>query len=271
MIPDPNTVSRIIRQIAEEVVIPRFRHLASHEISEKNPGDIVTIADEEAEQALARELSALLPGAAIVGEEGASRDPDSMHVLSGEQPVWVIDPVDGTQNFADGKERFAMIVALVRGGRTVAGWIHEPIKNTTVWAIEGEGAFEGAQRLVPIAPVAQVSQVGSLSRKMAQRLETLRERSDVGDQVPKTIVRYRCVGAEYAELARGNLHFARYGGRLKPWDHAAGILIHQEIGGYNAVIETLDPYRPGPTQSQSTVLLAPDRESWRYLVDILDG
>ena len=267
---DPEIVSGIIREVAEREVLPRFQRLAAHEITEKSAGDIVTIADERAEQALEEALLELLPGAGVVGEEEASRAPETMAALSEDRPVWVIDPVDGTQNFADGKKCFAMIVALVQSGTTIAGWIHEPIKNATVWAKIGEGAYEGGRRLQLDEAIQINAFRGSLSRKYRERVEDMHRRPGMFDEVPKSIVRYRCVGAEYADLARGELHFARYGGRLKPWDHAAGVLIHSESGGFNAIVESELAYQPGPTLNQHTLLLAPERGSWSQLCDLLE-
>jgi len=268
MIPDPDTVSAIIRAVAEDVVLTRFQRLQAHEITEKHAGEIVTVADEEAEAALARELMALLPGSRTVGEEAAARDPAGMAALSGEAPVWIIDPVDGTKNFANGEACFAIIVALAHGGKTLAGWIHEPVADATVWARAGEGAFEAGARLRPAAPSKVDDLVGSLNKRHRERLE----RSDSPQQrgLARRARRYRCVGAEYADLARGKLHFARYGGRLKPWDHAAGVLIADEAGAYGRMMATETPYLPGPTVGQQTLLLAPDRPSWRLLRDILE-
>ncbi len=271
MTPDPLRVSAIIRDVAESTVLPRFQKLAAHEISEKHSGDIVTIADKEAEHALSMALRDLLPGAAIVGEEGVAKNPDIMAVLSADAPVWIIDPVDGTQNFADGKPHFAMIVALVVGGKTIAGWIHEPIDNTTIWAIADEGAHEGGYRLKPQAPNRTNKFVGSLSRHYRERLERARINQCENGELPAKIIRYRCVGAEYAAMARGTLQFARYGGRLKPWDHAAGVLIHAECGGFSAMVETGEPYVPGPTLKERTLLLTPGEGSWKFFRDILEN
>jgi fructose-1,6-bisphosphatase/inositol monophosphatase family enzyme len=269
MIPDPGAVSVIITEVAATEILPRFQRLGAHEISEKAQGELVTIADERAETALEKALLDLLPGAAVVGEEAAAGNPASMDALTRERPVWVIDPVDGTQNFADGRTRFAVIVALVAGGETLAGWIHEPIRETTVWAVKGEGVFEGGERLRPKAP-ERISQFqGSLSRRYRERAEKRRLEPEWKGMLPRQIVRYRCVGAEYADLARGELQFARYGGRLKPWDHAAGVLIHAECGGYHAIAETGAPYQPGPTLTQKSLILAPDRESWEKLYALL--
>ena len=104
-------VGAIIREVAGQEVLPRFQNLNDVEIREKELGEIVTIADERAEAALDERLREIIPGSHVVGEEAAARDPSSMNVLEGSDPVWIIDPVDGTQNFADGNPCFAMIIA----------------------------------------------------------------------------------------------------------------------------------------------------------------
>jgi fructose-1,6-bisphosphatase/inositol monophosphatase family enzyme len=106
---------------------------------------------------------------------------------------------------------------------------------------------------------------GSLSRR---RRERLAKRPDP-ETNPARALRYGCVGMEYVDLARGELHFAEYG-ILKPWDHAAGLLIHAEAGGYAAYTEDETAYRPAGDQ-HTRLLIAPDRQSWRGLRDILDS
>ena len=147
MIPDPKLIAEIMRKTAEKIVLSRFQSLGADEITANGTGDVVTVADLEAEDTLAKELQIILPGSEIIGEEGVSRDPSIVGALLGSNPVWIIDPIDGTQNFADGKTCFAMIVALIAKGETIAGWIHEPIQNRTVWAIRGEGAYEDEKQL----------------------------------------------------------------------------------------------------------------------------
>ena len=71
MTPDTDRVAAFIREAAEIDVMPRYRQLAAHEVFEKSPGDVVTIADREAEARLGRMLDGLTPGALVVGEEGA--------------------------------------------------------------------------------------------------------------------------------------------------------------------------------------------------------
>ena len=267
MITDPEAVGKLIREVTAAEILPRFRNLTADEISKKSAGDVVTVADIAAEAALAAGLSEIMPGAHIVGEEAAENSPESLNVLAGDDPVWIIDPVDGTQNFADGKDCFAVIVAWVEGGLTTAGWIYEPVSDAMVWAGKGRGTWiDGKQ--VKYADAGPINTLrGSLKDHIAERMR--RKHGADKSNLPADIVRYRCVGAEYADLARCNLHFARYGGRLKPWDHAAGVLIHDEASGFSAVCETQKPYQVTPDLEQQTLLMAPSDDSWRQLNNLL--
>ena len=103
MMIDMDHVSGLIRAAVEAKILPRFRNLAAGEVAQKGPNDPVTIADIEAEEMLSRLLLEAYPGTLVVGEELVSREPATLDALLGDTPVWVIDPVDGTMNFADGQ------------------------------------------------------------------------------------------------------------------------------------------------------------------------
>lgn len=268
-LPSIATVDAIIREVAADEIMPRFRELAAHEISEKKPGDIVTTADTEAEARLTAALGALVPGSAVVGEEAAEDDPGILRALGGEAPVWIVDPLDGTRNFAEGRPCFAVIVAYCRGGETVAGWIHDPVAGVTMWTAAGEGAWMAEKRLSAAPAVSIAEMRGSLGHKFRKRLEDRgKSRPAI---VPASMTRLGCVGREYMDLAQGRLHFAQYAQRLKPWDHAAGVLLHREAGGFNGLTEGRGPYHPEPRVQYATLLLAPDVTAWDSLHAALAG
>lgn len=267
-LPDPNQVSSLIRRVAEREILPRFNALEAGDIREKSPGDLVTTADVEAEKALSEGLRQIIPGSLIVGEEACEDDPAILDCLKGDKPVWIIDPIDGTGNFSRGQECFAVIVALCWKGRTRAGWIHGPIENITAWAFEGMGAFINDERLytTEAQPIDQMR--GSVGYALQRRLKS--KAQFLTGNPPKKLVRYRCVGWEYIDLARGKLDFAKYGRRLKPWDHAAGILIHQEAGGYSALVSDGSPYNPGlGIIPDDALIMAPNSASWKTLHQLI--
>src|SRR5713226_9430960 len=102
MLVDSETVERLIAEIAAEEVMPRFEKLEAGDVSEKSPGDLVTIADVATEHRLTPALIDLLPGSLVVGEEAAAAEPAVLGRLDGDDPVWRVDPIDGTVNYAAG-------------------------------------------------------------------------------------------------------------------------------------------------------------------------
>ena len=169
---DFDRVGEILREAADTLVCPRFRRLDEAAISIKShQNDLVTIADLEAEIFLTRELTALLPGSRALGEEAVYQDPSSKAVLDTDAPVWIIDPVDGTANFARGSTAFGIIVALVRDRRTVAGWIYDPLQQRLFTAEAGAGTWSGGQRLTvaPRGGRGLDGLSGCISRRMAER------------------------------------------------------------------------------------------------------
>ncbi|MEK9662723.1 MAG: inositol monophosphatase family protein, partial [Alphaproteobacteria bacterium] len=93
--PDPDKVASLIREVGETVVLPRHRQLEDEDIQEKRKGDLVTVADLEAERWLTERLVALLPDSTVVGEEAVFADADRLKLLASDGPVWVVDPIDG--------------------------------------------------------------------------------------------------------------------------------------------------------------------------------
>ncbi|MHA1152955.1 MAG: inositol monophosphatase family protein, partial [Alphaproteobacteria bacterium] len=152
-------MTAILREVAAEEVMPRFRDLAEHEIRAKDSGELVTVADVAAERQITRRLRDLLPGSQVVGEEATAEDPGLLDKFAQEDDwIWVIDPIDGTANFAAGKPVFALMVALVRRGETGAGWILDPNGPRCATAERGGGAWLDAARLVlgPPPPPAEL-------------------------------------------------------------------------------------------------------------------
>lgn len=260
-VPDPHKVVDLMREVATEDILPRFRRLEACDIREKKPGNFVTVADEAAERHLSAGLLALLPGSQLVGEEGVAADPEMLGRVSADVPVWIVDPIDGTANYCAGKEIFAVMVALAFQGETIAAWILDPVAGEMLSAMKGEGAWLNGERVTVATPAAPEAMRGAWSYKMVQDKERRRQlkrhhlfHGDPGD--------LRCAGREYTELARGQRHFTNYWG-LMPWDHAPGILIHREAGGYSAFADDNQPYRL--TRHSGPLLIAPNRESWQAL------
>jgi fructose-1,6-bisphosphatase/inositol monophosphatase family enzyme len=259
--PSADRVAGLLEEAAATEIMPRFRRLAAGDIRQKAPGDLVTVADEAVEARLSPLLTALVPGSIVLGEEAAAADPGLLDHLLGERPVWIVDPVDGTSNFAEGRPAFALIVALVLAGRIEGGWIHDPVSGRTATAAAGEGAWLGGRRL-QVAPPASVGDMAGVllagyfgSREVGRRVETRRQRV-------RALRSLRSAGLEYLRLVTGEMHFALFT-KLMPWDHAAGVLLHREAGGYAGYLDG-GAYEPAAT-TRSGLLLAPDPDSWSRL------
>jgi fructose-1,6-bisphosphatase/inositol monophosphatase family enzyme len=259
MTPDPVRVCEFLKETAEEDVLPRFRDLAEHHVMEKQPGDLVTVADLDAEKRLTRMLTDHLPGSIVVGEEAVHGDPDKLRELETQTDLWIIDPVDGTQNFAEGKSPFAIVIAYLHGGRTRGAWIHDPVAGDTAVAEEGSGAWIGDRRLA-VAPGGTIEAMTGLINSNAYGRE-FRDVVRPKKQAFGEVLRYGCAAFAFRMLASGQRHFSVYN-RLWPWDHAAGVLLHAEAGGFTARVDRI-PYRP--IDRAQGLLSAPDEETWRRI------
>ncbi len=282
---DPETVTRFVEETAAEEVMPRFRRLADRDVRTKSGGELVTAADLACEARLTRLLRDLLPGSRVVGEEAAAERPEVLDLLRGPDPVWLIDPVDGTANFAAGRRTFAVMVALVEKGAIDAAWIHEPSLARTAVAERGGGAWIGGERLraapaVPLEEMRGTLHAGSSgSPELRRRVRAERERLGA-------ITSLRCAGAEYVRLAAGRMHYSLFSEKagedkavgevhyslftkMMPWDHAPGVLLFTEAGGF---ARTFDRHAYDPARRDSPgLLMAPDEASWDALHAVLLG
>ena len=255
-------VGRLIAEVAAEEIMPRYARLAAGEVREKGPGDLVTVADEAAEHRLTPALAALLPGSVVVGEEAAAADPTVIKRLEGDRPVWVIDPVDGTANFAEAKGDFGVMVSLIQKNQTLAAWIYDPRRQAMAAAEQGGGAWLDGQRLKVASPPADPAELsGALlagyygDPELGKRLNQRRDRV-------RPVKSLRCAAAEYVRIASGKMHFLLFS-KLMPWDHAAGVLLHGEAGGYNGYVDG-GHYLPTRLKAPA-LMLTPDEESWNGL------
>ena len=259
------TVADLLERVAQAEILPRFRRLEAGDIRTKTgPLDLVTEADEAAERVITAELLRLFPGCVVVGEEACEADPGLLDHLPDARLAFVVDPIDGTANYASGLPLFGSMIAAISHGETIAGIIHDPIGHDTALAVRGEGAWmratDGTRRdLRAAAPAAVADMAGAASWRYLPPGQR--------EQVCANLVRvaashsFRCAAHEYRLLADGHLDYLRYG-RMKPWDNAPGVLLHSEAGGYAA---RFDGTAYSPLLIQGGLICAPDRESWQAL------
>src|SRR4029078_4990695 len=121
--------------------------LDEEQIDEKNPGDLVTIADREAEELLTDALSRAYPDALVLGEEATATDDTLLPRFRAADHAFTIDPVDGTKNFVAGSRNHAVMASALRDGEVVRGWIWQPQLGAAYVAERGRGAWRNGERL----------------------------------------------------------------------------------------------------------------------------
>ena len=171
---DPDLVAQIVAETAATEILPLFRQLKTGDIRDKSPGDVVTVADGAAERVLTRRLTDLLPGSKVVGEEATAVDAAVLDLLSGSDPVWIVDPVDGTTNFAAGLPLFVVIVGLAQAGRMRLACIHDPVHGHTALACAGDGARLDGHPMQVAAPTEPARMTGAVKFRFGDRALPLR-------------------------------------------------------------------------------------------------
>jgi len=191
--------------------------------------DVVTHTDREVESFLRARLAERRPGDGFLGEEG---DPDD----SATGLTWVVDPIDGTVNFLYGIPQWAVSVAVVEGGPDPLTWsalaacVVNPLSGEVFTASRGGGAWLGEQRLVPSAPASLAESLFAtgFSYEADRRVEQAAVVGRLIGQV-RDLRRLGAASLDLCAVAAGRLDvYAERG--LKPWDHAAGVLVAEEAG-----------------------------------------
>lgn len=284
-VPLPRTLSaahqahvlNIVRRAAKAEIMPRFRRLSGQDVQTKSdPQDLVTAADIAAEAMMTRALQIAFPDALIVGEESAAKDPTLVGKIADAPLAFILDPVDGTWNFAKGLAVFGVIVAVTQFGKPVFGLIYDPVADD--WAIADVDSPATLARPFGPAKTLKASMgkpvdalcghihlhhfKGAHQRQVAASLPTFRRTQSL-----------QCSAHEYRMLAQGHTDFL-LAATLNPWDHAAGALICARAGSH---VEMLDGGDYTAARQEGYLLVASDRTTWNklkkvfaFLLDPLD-
>ncbi|MFY1673425.1 inositol monophosphatase family protein [Plantactinospora sp. WMMB334] len=251
-------VGALLRRAATDAILPMFRRLADSDVVEKAPGEVVTVADRRAEEIITAGLRRLRPDSEVVGEEGVAADPAVLDRLTRAAEVWLVDPLDGTANFAAGRQPFAVMAARRRAGRTEGAWILDPMADRLLVARAGAGAYRDGD---PVRTTAEALPAGSLRGVVATRFlpAELRERVAAGaGRIGAVLPGQHCAGQEYADIVDNQQHFAIFW-RTLPWDHAPGALLTEAAGG---VVRRLDGSAYDPTDGRAGLLVAANESIW---------
>lgn len=261
---DREQVAAVIAQVSQQEIMTRFGALTSADIAHKAAGEIVTAADLRTEHRLSVELTALLPGSVVVGEEGVAADPRRLELLTGPRPVWVIDPLDGTARFARCDPHFATMVALLDQQGVLAAWIHAPALGLAADAVLGEGTrYGGITRRI-----ADVTTGGGRVLVTDPEFQSDTDRAQIVQLVDAGYSAHPCrsVGTAYLDLVTGRFDAAVFGW-TKVWDHLPGLLLHTEAGGVAATLDGRAFRSDGG--SEPPLLVAADAAALRRLRAVL--
>ncbi len=278
-------VQTILREAADQIVMPLWRNLGQDDVTEKSAGDLTTVADTRCEAFLASHLPGLIEGSLVLGEESVHEDPGLLAALHTDAPVWVIDPLDGTRYFAAGEPKFAIMVCLIQSGMTIGAWILNPLSGVLTNAERGCGAFEQDEHAVrestrlgtgPTTLDTDCTSQGADPKRLVvdpsplplERTrgvamtwylpDSLKPTADAALDTFLFIERTRCAGHNYPSFAKNELHFLFFY-RTLVWDHAPGVLIAQEAGG---LVRRLDGTEYSPVDDRKGLLCANSPKMW---------
>lgn len=262
-LPDLRTLRALVRMCAQEELQPRFADVARNL---KLDGSIVTEADHAMQERVRTELATHWPQYSLLGEEMPAAEQLALAVAN-RHGLWVLDPVDGTSNFAAGIPFFGVSLALLVEGRVEIGVVYDPVRDEAFYAQRGKGAWLNGLSLgtraplnLPLARSIAVVDFKRLDRDMAA---TLSAEPPYGSQR-----NFGSSALDWCWLADGRFHVYLHGGQ-KLWDYAAGSLILSESGGRALTLDGEEVFTIG--LDSRSVVAARDPElfqTWRDWVSI---
>lgn len=224
-----NDMMNVLREAADRYIRPRFRALQSSDVIEKSPGELVTIADREAEMFITSCLRKMRPGIAVIGEEATAENASLLDSLYRGESCWLLDPLDGTNNFIAGDPQYGIAVALIELGDIAAAWIWQPELGNAWEAARGEGTRKNG---VPIRTSPRSLDPTALRGTLHARFMPPEQRAIVEQTPIRHIESHGSLASaiDYPKIIEGDLDFVGWS-RLLPWDHAPGALLLTEAGG----------------------------------------
>ncbi len=210
---------------AGDVLVRMFDERDGLRVEEKRDRDYVTEADRKAEALIIREIRQHYPTHGIVAEESGCRNQDA-------DIQWHIDPLDGTANFIHGHPHFSVSIAAWKQGKPLLAVVHDPMRNETFEAQNGNGAFLNRRRLrvSPGKEMADATFASGLAPYRREQLPIFQQRMEACMKKASSYRRGGSAALDLAYVAAGRLD-AYWESGLCSWDIAAGILLVQEAGG----------------------------------------
>lgn len=230
MRPARNELADLIRAVARDELLPRFRHSRR---SWKADGSIVTEADLAVQARMTDELRLRYPNIPLLGEEMDAGEQGAFLARNPDQ-YWCLDPLDGTSNFAAGLPFFSISLALMRGHEPVLGLVYDPNTDECFSAEREQGAWLNGDPLRTADPALPLRRCLAMVdfKRLGQPLAAA-----LAAMPPYSSLRYTGSGAlEWCWLAAGRFHVYLHG-EQKLWDFAAGALILDEAGGVATTLQ----------------------------------
>jgi len=219
----------IIIPAAQDELVPRFARV---ERQHKRDGSVLTEADLAVQSRIAAQLLQQWPATVFLGEEMTATE--QTQLLNSGQPVWCLDPLDGTSNFAAGIPFFCVSLALLQQGEVLLGMVYDPVRDECFTASGEQGARLNGAPLRVVQTGLELGQTTALidfkrlDRELATRLVT---------QIPYASQRsFGSVALDWCWLAAGRCHIYLHG-RSNIWDYAAGNYIFDAAGGYSSTLD----------------------------------
>lgn len=258
---DRQQLQQIVRDVARATLLPLFNNVNREY---KKDGSIITVADKALQDTLKERLATLCPDVLLLGEEMAVQQQQAL--LDSGQPLWCLDPVDGTSNFAAGLPFFSVSLALIEAGKVTIGVVYDPIRDESFSAIRGEGAW------LNDAPLVSEDSGLSLKRTIAfvdfKRLPTSLSTQLVSERPYGSQRNLGSIALELCWLAAGRGHVYLHGNQ-HIWDYAAADLILAEAGGSAATLDGDTPFKA--TLKPRSMYAAVDKSLFEQWQQTLDG
>lgn len=260
-----DSLAKIVKQAAREEICPRYNNVVR---KLKSDGSVITEADLAMQRYIASELKREWPQFDFLGEEMS--DSEHQQLFDGaKEGLWVLDPLDGTSNFAAGIPYFSVSLALVQNGEITAGLVYDPMRDECFSAQKGQGAFLNGEQL-------KVEDFSFPMKKSIALIDYKRLSEDLRLKLvaspPFSSQRsFGSVALDWCWLACGRGHIYLHG-QQKLWDYAAGYLILKESGGYACTL-TGEPVFVGTMDSRSAVASSDKQffSEWQTWLNVANG
>jgi myo-inositol-1(or 4)-monophosphatase len=230
MLPDITELCELVRSTAQKELMPRFERVS---YQDKRDGSLITEADLAMQDSLCEQLLERWPKIQVLGEEMEVTEQENLLQQAGDG-LWILDPLDGTSNFATNIPFFSVSLALMQQGEIVMGIVYDPVRDECFSAVNGQGAQLNQQTL-SLANMSEVTEIVTAIVDFKRLTPTLANKL-ITTPPYKSQRSFGSVALDWCWMAAGRGHVYLHGNQ-NLWDYAAGQLILKEAGGYSSTLD----------------------------------